>query len=157
MSFEEEHIKILKCEPKYVILTDDGQSFQLSTDLAHMKNEIERLEGEDGFESYLAFLQEAHRHYELSVAHVLRKNFTSFFSMMRISFLRHLLVLHPLESVYSRASGYFRTERLRRVFTFGSVYMGMNPLDAPGTYSLLQYTELAEGIWYPIGGFHKVP
>jgi phytoene desaturase (3,4-didehydrolycopene-forming) len=23
-------------------------------------------------------------------------------------------------------------------------------------YSLLQYTELAEGIWYPIGGFHKI-
>jgi phytoene desaturase (3,4-didehydrolycopene-forming) len=25
-----------------------------------------------------------------------------------------------------------------------------------GTYSLLQYTELAEGIWYPVGGFHRV-
>jgi len=32
----------------------------------------------------------------------------------------------------------------------------MSPFDAPGTYSLLQYTELTEGIWYPIGGFHKV-
>ncbi len=27
---------------------------------------------------------------------------------------------------------------------------------ASGTYSLLQYTELAEGIWYPIGGFHRI-
>lgn len=34
--------------------------------------------------------------------------------------------------------------------------MGMSPFDAPGTYSLLQYTELAEGIWYPRGGFHRV-
>jgi len=34
--------------------------------------------------------------------------------------------------------------------------MGMSPFDAPGTYSLLQYTELAEGIWYPVGGFHSV-
>lgn len=32
----------------------------------------------------------------------------------------------------------------------------MSPFDAPGTYSLLQYTELAEGIWYPVGGFHAV-
>ena len=31
-----------------------------------------------------------------------------------------------------------------------------SPFDAPGTYSLLQYTELAEGIWYPIGGFNAV-
>ena len=33
---------------------------------------------------------------------------------------------------------------------------GMSPYDALGTYSLLQYTELTEGIWYPIGGFHKI-
>lgn len=29
-------------------------------------------------------------------------------------------------------------------------------MDAPGTYSLLQYSELAEGIWYSIGGFHTI-
>jgi phytoene desaturase (3,4-didehydrolycopene-forming) len=76
--------------------------------------------------------------------------------MMRWGFLRHLLALHPFESIWTRASQYFWTERLRRVFTFGSMYMGMSPFDAPGTYSLLQYTELAEGIWYPVGGFHRV-
>ena len=121
-----------------------------------MKREVEKWEGKDGFERYLGFLQEAHRHYELSVTHVLKKNFTSLLSMARPSFLRHLLELHPFESIYSRASKYFWTERLRRVFTFGSMYMGMSPFDAPGTYSLLQYTELAEGIWYPKGGFHSI-
>lgn len=121
-----------------------------------MKSEIERFEGKDGFERYLGFLQEGHRHYELSVIHVLKKNFTSFLSMLRPSFLPHLIELHPFGTVYGRASKYFRTERLRRVFTFASMYMGMSPYDAPGTYTLLQYTELAEGIWYPIGGFHKV-
>lgn len=32
----------------------------------------------------------------------------------------------------------------------------MSPYDSPAPYSLLQYTEIAEGIWYPRGGFHKV-
>ena len=31
-----------------------------------------------------------------------------------------------------------------------------SPFDAPGTYSLLAHTELAEGVFYPRGGFHKV-
>lgn len=146
----------MKCEPNYNLWFSDGESFELSTDVSRMKNEVEKWEGKDGFERYLGFLQEAHRHYELSVTHVLKRNFTSFFSMARPSFLRHLLELHPFESIYSRASKYFWTERLRRVFTFGSMYMGMSPFDAPGTYSLLQYTELAEGIWYPKGGFHRV-
>lgn len=34
--------------------------------------------------------------------------------------------------------------------------MGGSPLDLPGTYSLLVYSEQSEGIWYPIGGFHAV-
>lgn len=32
----------------------------------------------------------------------------------------------------------------------------MSPYDAPAVYSLLQYTEFAEGIWYPKGGFNMV-
>ncbi|KAL2052061.1 hypothetical protein ABVK25_007753 [Lepraria finkii] len=155
-SLEAEGVELMKCEPNYNLWFSDGESFELSTDVSRMKEEVEKWEGKDGFERYLGFLQEAHRHYELSVTHVLKKNFTSLFSMARPSFLRHLLELHPFESIYSRASKYFWTERLRRVFTFGSMYMGMSPFDAPGTYSLLQYTELAEGIWYPKGGFHSV-
>ena len=155
-SLEAEGVELMKCEPNYNLWFGDGESFELSTDLARMKIEVEKWEGKDGFDRYLGFLQEAHRHYEISVAEVLKKNFASLFSMARLSFLRHALALHPFESIYSRASKYFWTERLRRVFTFGSMYMGMSPFDAPGTYSLLQYTELAEGIWYPKGGFHSI-
>lgn len=32
----------------------------------------------------------------------------------------------------------------------------MSPYESPAPYNLLQYTEIAEGIWYPRGGFHKV-
>jgi phytoene desaturase (3,4-didehydrolycopene-forming) len=155
-SLDAEGVKLVKCEPNYNVHFHDDTSFKLSTDLSIMKEEVERFEGTDGFERYLSFLQESHRHYEVSIIHVLRKNFYSLLSMVRLDFLQHLIQLHPFESIYFRASQYFWTERLRRVFTFASMYMGMSPFDAPGTYSLLQYTELAEGIWYPIGGFHKV-
>jgi phytoene desaturase (3,4-didehydrolycopene-forming) len=130
-----EGVKLLKCEPNYNVWFSDGQSFRLSTDVSSMKNEVEKWEGKDGFERYLGFLQEAHRHYELSVTHVLRANFPSYFSLLRAGFLRHILSLHPFESIYRRASRYFWTERLRRVFTFGSMYMGMSPFDAPGKTS----------------------
>ena len=155
-SLEAEGVELRKCEPNYNIWFGDGERCRMSSDLAVMKDEIERWEGKEGYERYLSFLQESHRHYEISVTHVLLKNFTSLASMLRLDFLRHLLELHPFESIWTRASKYFFTERLRRVFTFGSMYMGMSPFDAPGTYSLLQYTELAEGIWYPIGGFHRI-
>lgn len=155
-TLENEGVELRKCEPNYNVWFGDGECIELSTDIARMKTTIERWEGKDGFYRYLAWMQEAHIHYEASVEHVLRKNFFSLLSMARPSFLRYLAALHPFESIWTRASRYFWTERLRRAFTFGSMYMGMSPFEAPGTYSLLQYTELAEGIWYPEGGFQKV-
>lgn len=146
-SIEAEGVELLKCDPNYNIWFGDGESIELSTDTARMKKEVEKWEGKDGFERYLAWMKEAHVHYEASVVYVLRRNFTSLLSMVRPDFLRYLGALHPFESIWARASRYFHTERLRRAFTFGSMYMGMSPFDAPATYSLLQYTELAEGIW----------
>ncbi|KAI0968755.1 phytoene desaturase [Xylaria arbuscula] len=121
-----------------------------------MKTQIERWEGKDGFVRYLSWLQEAHTHYELSVSKVLNRNFTNFWQLATPRFVLAGLKLHPLHSIWNRASRYFWSERLRRVFTFATMYMGMSPFDAPATYSLLQYTELAEGIWYPRGGFQTV-
>ncbi|EXJ92522.1 hypothetical protein A1O3_01074 [Capronia epimyces CBS 606.96] len=155
-SLESEGVTLFKCEPNYNVWFRDGECVELSTDTSKMKKTIERWEGKEGFERYLAWMREAHVHYEASITHVLRKNFSNILAMVRPSFLPYLLALHPFESIWNRASRYFMTERLRRAFTFGSMYMGMSPFEAPGTYSLLQYTELAEGIWYPEGGFHRV-
>ena len=140
-------MELRKCEPNYNVWFGDGESLELSTDVTRMKKVVERWEGKEGFERYLGWMQEAHVHHEASKVHVLRKNFTSLLSMVRPSFLPYLPRLHPFESIWGRASRYFHTERLRRAFTFGAMYMGMSPFEAPGTYSLLQYTELAEGIW----------
>lgn len=155
-SLEKEGVELKKCDPNYIIHFADGEKFKLSSDLSVMKEEVEKYEGKEGFTRYLKYLEESHGHYELSVKHVLLRNFEGLGSMFRWEFLKELLRLHPFESIWTRAGKYFWTERLRRVFTFGSMYMGMSPFDAPGTYSLLQYTELAEGIWYPVGGFHRV-
>ncbi|KAM0789932.1 hypothetical protein ACM66B_006772 [Microbotryomycetes sp. NB124-2] len=155
-SMQQEGIELVRCDPNYNVYFGDQEHIQLSSDLTTMKKEVERFEGEQGFARYLEFLREAHVHYELSYVHVLHKNFTSLLSMLRPALLKDLLTLHPFESIYSRASRYFKTDRLRRAFTFAAMYLGMSPYDALATYSLLQYTEFAEGIWYPLGGFQTV-
>lgn len=149
-------MELLQCPSNYNVWFADGESFELSTDLTRMKKQIERWEGKDGFKRYLAWLGEAHQHYELSVSDVLHKNFTKWWDLCNPHFVRVGLKLHPLHSIWNRTCKYFHTDRLRRVFTFATMYMGMSPFDAPATYSLLQYTELAEGIWYPRGGFHAI-
>ncbi|POY73284.1 hypothetical protein BMF94_3618 [Rhodotorula taiwanensis] len=156
-SLDKEGIKLVKCEPNYRIVFPDKEVVEMSSDLTKMKQEVERWEGEKGFEGFLGFLKEGHAHMELSMVHVLHRNFTSLLSMVRPSLIVNLRKLHPFVSVYSRATKYFKTERMRKAFTFAAMYLGMSPFDALGAYNLLQYTEHCEGILYPLGGFAQVP
>ncbi|PYH94563.1 phytoene dehydrogenase [Aspergillus ellipticus CBS 707.79] len=155
-TMETEGVELRKCDPNYRIWFSDRDTLDVTTDLVKMKSQIERYEGKSGFDGFLRFLVEAGRHYNLSSEHVLRKNFPSLSSMLRPDLVLVLWKLHPFESIYSRVSRYYRSEKLRQAFTFASMYLGMNPFEAPGTYSLLQYTEFADGIWYPVGGFKTV-
>ncbi|TVY41854.1 Phytoene desaturase [Lachnellula subtilissima] len=72
-SLSAEGVELLKCDPNYNMWFGDGEKFELSSDTAVMKREIEKWEGKDGFERYLSWLAEAHRHYEISVREVLHK------------------------------------------------------------------------------------
>ncbi|KAH9817696.1 hypothetical protein DFH28DRAFT_1081292 [Melampsora americana] len=149
--------ELKKCEPNYIVHYDDKEKLTLTTDMPKMKAEIERFEGKDGWARFLNFLAEGQIHYEASIKHVLLKNFPTLLSVLRLDLAITAMKIHVFDNLHRRASNYFWTERLRRAFTFSSMYLGMSPYNAPATYNLLQYTELAQGIWYPKGGFHALP
>ncbi|PYI31649.1 phytoene dehydrogenase [Aspergillus indologenus CBS 114.80] len=152
-----EGVELLKCDPTYrIYYADASPPLDLSTDMAAMQRVIQAHEGRSGWERFLQFLVEAGRHYNLSRQHVLYSNYPHAWSIVKPGMVRNIFRLHPFTSVYARAAQYLQSERLRQAFTFASMYLGMNPFEAPGTYSLLQYAELVYGVWYPRGGFRRV-
>ncbi|KAB8237014.1 phytoene desaturase family protein [Aspergillus alliaceus] len=155
-SLEQENIRLFKCEPNYCVWFDDKEIIELSTDLAGLRPQIQRYEGPGGFHRFCAFLNEAGTHYNLSLQHVLRKNFPRLLCLLQMDVLKSLMSMHPWTSTYSRVARYFYSEKMRRAWTFNSMYLGISPYKAPGTYSLLQYIETVDGIWYPEGGFQTV-
>jgi phytoene desaturase len=53
-------------------------------------------------------------------------------------------------------AAYFSSPRLKSAFTFQDLYVGLSPFDAPATLSMLPYTELVHGVWYPRGGMYAI-
>jgi phytoene desaturase len=53
-------------------------------------------------------------------------------------------------------SAYFDHPRLKTAFSFQDVYMGLSPFEAPATFSLMPYTEMEHGVWYPKGGMYSI-
>jgi phytoene desaturase len=51
---------------------------------------------------------------------------------------------------------YFSDSRLKAAFTFQDMYLSLSPYEASATYSLLQYAEFADGVWFPMGGMYRL-
>lgn len=151
----EDHLKLVKCDPNYRMFFDDGSHITLTSDMAQMQRELEKVE-EGAFLGFLAYMKEAGVHYNDSVTKMLSKNFNAWWEFFHPKHLSMVWRLHVFNKLYQRTANFFSSSKLRQAFSFQTMYMGISPYDSPATFSLLSYTECTEGVWYPMGGMHSV-
>lgn len=151
----EDHLDLIRLDPTYRVHFHDDTSIDLTSDLVEMRKQLDAMEP-GSFQSYLRFLAEGYRHYYVSLDRFVGRNFRTIFEYFSPANLPLLLQLKALKYHFPNVSSYFRNHQLRAAFSFQNMYLGVSPYDALATYSLLQFTELAEGIWFPRGGMYRV-
>ena len=148
-------LKLRQVDPTYHLVFDDGSQLALTSNLRSMREQLEAMRP-GSFEGFLRYLDEGHRHYELAMQRLVNRDFrkaSEFFNLRNVPLA---FSLKPLVPHYSNMSNYFDDPRLKSAFTFQDVYMGLSPFEAPSTFSMMSYTELAHGAWYPEGGMYQV-
>jgi len=151
----EDHLELQRIDPTYRVHFHDGSQIDLTANVAHMRQQLEAFEP-GSFEPYLKFLAEGSRHYRLSVQKFVGRNFYNLAEFFSPANLPLLFQLKALEKHAANTARYFKDPRLQAAFSFQNMYLGLSPYDAPATYSLLQYTEIADGVWFPKGGLYRV-
>ncbi len=149
------HLDLLRVDPSYHLIFDDGSKLALSSDLECMRQQLEAMEP-GSFQAYLRYLDEGRRHYELAMARLVCRDFRcarDFFSAANIPLAYQV---KPFARHYRHMGRFVRSSRLKAAFTFQDVYMGLSPFEAPATFSMMPYTEFAHGVWYPRGGMGKI-
>lgn len=84
------------------------------------------------------------------------RNFYNIFEYFSPKNFPLLFELKALVKHYDSVARYFDDPHLRAAFTFQDMYLGLSPYEALATYSLLQYTEMVNGVYFPMGGLYKV-
>ncbi|MCX6068996.1 MAG: phytoene desaturase family protein [Chloroflexi bacterium] len=149
-----DHMQLKRIDPTYKVHFDDGLQLQLTSNIGEMQTQLEKVE-KTAFTGFLNYIAEGGKHYKISLEKFVGRNFYNIFEYFSLTNLPLIFQLKALDKHYRNTSRYFKDERLKAAFTFQNMYLGLSPYDAPATYSLLQYTELAEGVWYPMGGVYK--
>lgn len=121
-----DHLDLLKCETNYLVHFHDGDQFELSCDIQKMFHQLKKYEGDDEetMLRFLDFLKETHIHYERSVEIALRQNFPNWYDEFQLKHLPNLIKLHLWDTVYNRTKSFFRSDKMRKAFTFQSMYIG---------------------------------
>ncbi|MFZ6028323.1 MAG: phytoene desaturase family protein [Chloroflexota bacterium] len=151
----DEMLDLQRVDPTYHLVFDDGSRLSLTSDMKSMQEQLEAIEP-DSFQGYLRYMDEGHRHYREAMKHLVNREFRTAGQFFHPRNLPLLFSLKPLSRHYSHMAAYFDAPRLRSAFTFQDVYMGLSPFEAPATFSMMPYTEMAHGVWYPKGGMYRV-
>ena len=151
----EDHLDLVRLDPAYRVHFHDGSKLDLSSNLQYMREQLDALEP-GAFGAYLRFLAEGYRHYRVSLERLVGRNFYSLGEYFSLRNLPLLIQLKALITHYNNTSRFFRDPRLWAAFSFQNMYLGVSPFEAPATFSLLQYVEAADGVWFPKGGLYEV-
>jgi phytoene desaturase len=149
----EDYVELLPVDPSIAFFWLNGDHFQLSSNLRHLVQEVERLR-EGSTPGLMAFLADAAEKYRIAFDKLVCNNLDhllpwlgslSWFELLRMRFWR---------SLDGELGRFFRDRRVRDALGSYGMYLGGSPRQLPGIFSILPYGELALGLWLPRGGIY---
>ncbi|MCC3300306.1 phytoene desaturase family protein [Arthrobacter sp. zg-Y895] len=153
-----EQLELVRLDPGYRVLFEDTAE---PVDVAATRDGnialFESLEPGAGarLEEYLESAEEV---YAMAKKRFLYTTFASFLPLLRPDVLRSgprlaRLLLEPLSTFVGRR---FTDPRIRQILGYPAVFLGSSPFTTPSMYHLMSRLDLADGVLYPMGGFHRI-
>ncbi len=150
-----EMLELQRVDPTYNLVFDDGSKLALTSDMESMRRQLEGFEP-GSYQNLLRYINEGDHHYHLGMRKMVNRDFRKATDFFNVGNIPLAFQMKPFANHYNHMSAYFRDPRLKSAVTFQDVYMGLSPFEAPATFSMMPYTELAHGVWYPQGGMYSV-
>jgi phytoene desaturase len=151
------HLRMRPVDPMYRATFPDAEPLYVRRGREAMVEEIAAECGAGdaaGFQRFCDWLQ---RLYRVEMASFIDRNFDSALDLVRpVAPALALGRLGAWRRIASVVNSYFTDERLRKLFSFQSLYAGLSPFDALAVYCVITYMDTVEGVWFPEGGINSV-
>lgn len=149
-----EELTLHRMDPVYRVKFPGDKEVLFTSDLAELQEQFEMLE-EGSYNSFLKLLGKGFNIYDKSMR-LIDRNYFRFFDLSLLKYPFLLFRYKAFHNHYRYIGRYFRSPELRAFFTFQNLYLGQDPYSASAMYTFLPFMELADGVYFPEGGMHKV-
>ena len=147
-------LDLVHLDPNYRLYFHDDTHLDLFSDMTALSAEVERFEP-GATERLFQFLGINARKYELGMEFV-RRNYDSVFDLLKPRAGIGLFGTGSHRSMYGQVGKYFRSDKLRKAFSFHSMFLGISPFEARAMYSMITYADMAGGMWFVKGGVYRL-
>lgn len=147
-------LQFVALDPNYRIYFHDDTYIDLYSSLARLAAEVERIEP-GSMQRLLRFLSDSAEKYALGMDFV-ERNYDRLTDLVNPTAGIRMVRTRAYQNMYRQVSRYFRTDKLRKAFSFHSMFLGLSPFEALAMYSLITYADLALGMYYPKGGIYAI-
>jgi len=157
-------LNLKRVDPPYRVTFGDETFVDVDYDPMKMTEQMEKFE--PGCTSnYYRFLSVARRMLDMGLERFVDRQFESWPELVDpIGLLPEMILkgwfsiplVNMLFSIDDLLKAWFQDERLRAIFSFQTLYVGLTPYNSPGALCLLAGTDLTDGVWYPMGGWKNV-
>ncbi len=151
-----ERLDLVPLRPAYRALFADGTALDVHTGAGEMAAEVERFAGPGAAGGYLRLRDWLSRLHAVQTRRFIDANFDSPLGLLGPDLAR-LAALGGFRRLEPAVRRHIADERLRRVFTFQSLYAGLPPSRALAAYAVIAYMDTVAGVYFPRGGMHAVP
>ncbi|WP_116247823.1 phytoene desaturase family protein [Nocardiopsis sp. FIRDI 009] len=148
-------LDLVRLDPVYRARFADGSAIDVHTDPAAMAEEInDKIGGRDA-RGYLRLRGWLSRLYRLQMRTFIDANHDSPLRLLTPELAR-LAAMGGFGRLGPTVGRFVADERLRRVFSFQSLYAGVTPQRALAAYAVIAYMDTVAGVYFPRGGMRAL-
>ncbi|MFZ4110894.1 MAG: phytoene desaturase family protein [Polymorphobacter sp.] len=143
------YVEIIPILPFYRIYFDDDTFFDYDADPVRVREQIARLAPED-LQGYEDFHEAARAIFNRGFLELGYTYFGNVGQMLGV--VPDLLKLGAVQPLFSLIKKYFKSDKMRQVFSFEPLLVGGNPMKVPAIYAMIHFVEKTWGIHFARGG-----
>ena len=151
----DDYISMQQLDPIYSVFYPDGTRSQVSTDLVHLTNYLEGISEKDS-SGYMRYMSETYDRYLIAKEHFIEKTFRKPTDFYNPTTLMNAIRLKTFDSAYHSISKYIEDDKLKKLLSFQTLYIGISPYNGPSIYNIIPLIEMIYGVWFIKGGMYSL-
>jgi phytoene desaturase len=153
----EDHLRLRRLDPAYRAVFHDGSTIHVRAGQDAMATEIRDQCGATEAVAFHRFCEWLGDLYRVERTNFIDRNFDGVTDLLAPpSAALRLLSLGGFGRLGPRIERFFGDDRLRRLFSFQSLYAGLAPQRALALYAVITYMDTVEGVWACDGGMSAI-